>query len=466
MDALTRDELLRATGGQPIGAVPDHIDRISTDTRQDCANGLFVALRGERFDAHDFLPAAAKSGATIALVDREVENAPLAMVRVADVGRALLDLAAYYRSRLPGKVVAITGSNGKTTTKDLTARALSPRFRVVRSPSSFNNFVGVPLTLFEADSSTDVVVLEIGTNAPGEIATLAKVARPDVAMITTIAAAHLEGLGSIEGVITEKGSLLEHLRSGGFAVLNADEEHSIGPLSRRAKHRVVTIGVRKRADYVATMPTCDLDRIAFHLNGREKVRLPLLGCHNLYNSLFALATAVEMGVAVEAACASLRDFQGPPMRLKKQRVGDWLVIDDAYNANPGSMKAAIKTLATLAVPGRRVIVLGDMLELGAAASEMHRDVGRQLSCGEFDLVVGVGELAPEILAGARERGVAPERLRSFPDSAACASRLPQWLEPGDTILIKGSRRVGLERVVKKLTETAAPASVAIEVDEK
>lgn len=466
MEPLSRDELIRATGAVPIGAVPAVIERISTDTRRGCERGLFVALRGERFDAHEFLPAAAVAGAAVALVDREVPNSALPTLRVADVGRALLDIAAYYRSRLRAKVVAITGSNGKTTTKDLTARALSPRFRVVRSPSSFNNFVGVPITLFEADSSTDVVVLEVGTNAPGEIATLARVARPDVAMITTVAPAHLEGLGSLEGVLQEKGSLLDFLKPNGFAVLNSDEEHSIGALSNRATSRVVTVGVRRRATYVATMPACDLDRIAYHLNGRDKVRVPLLGCHNLYNSLFALATAVELGVAVEAACASMRDFEGPPMRLKKTRIGPWLVIDDAYNANPGSMKAAIKTLATLPVSGRRVIVLGDMLELGTESAALHREVGRQLSCGEFDLVVGVGQSAIEILEGARERGVDPKRLRAFRDSIECAKEIRSLLVDGDTVLVKGSRRVGLEHVVNTLAESAAPVGAVAEAASK
>ncbi len=464
MEPLKLDDVLGATGAAPIGELPSSITGVSTDTRAIERGALFVALKGERFDAHDFLQEAKDRGASCALVEREVPNSPLPLLRVADSMRALLALGGLHRSRLRAKVVAITGSNGKTTTKDLTARTVSPRYRVVRSPSSFNNFIGVPLTLFSADETTDVVVLEVGTNAPGEIAAIGRVARPDVAIITTIAPAHLEGLGSLEGVLAEKSSLLDHLRPTGFAVLNADEEHSIEPLRARAKNRVVTVGVRKRADYVATMPACDVDRIAYHLNGRDKVRVPLLGCHNLYNSLFALAVAVELGVSVEAACAALRDFEGPPMRLKKQRLGSWLVIDDAYNANPGSMKAAIKTLATLPVEGRRVIVLGDMLELGAASEEMHRDVGRQLSCAPFDLVVAVGAGAKAILDGARERGVESARMRAYRDSADCARELPRLLLPGDTILVKGSRRIGLERVVKTMADVAASVGAATFAD--
>lgn len=458
MEPLSSQDVLRVVSGIPSRELRPAFESISTDTRSIDPHSLFVALKGERFDAHDFLGQAAAAGAAAAIVDRDVPSPPLPTIRVADTGRALLALGAFHRSRLRAKVIAITGSNGKTTTKELTARALSPRYKVVKSPASFNNFVGVPLTLFQADARTDVVVLEVGTNAPGEIATLAKVARPDAAIVTTIAAAHLEGLGSLEGVAQEKGSLIEHLRPGGFAVLNADEEHSIDALKKRApigSSRVVTVGVRRRADYMATMPACDLDRIAYHLNGRDKVRLPLLGCHNLYNSLFAIAAAVELGVAVEAACASFREFEGPPMRLKKHRVGTWLVIDDAYNANPGSMKAAIKTLATLQVTGRRVVVLGDMLELGAASAELHREVGQQLSCAPFDIVAAVGESANELLVGAAERGVDASKLFAYRDSAQCARELPNMLRDGDTVLVKGSRRVGLERVVKTLVERAA-----------
>jgi UDP-N-acetylmuramoyl-tripeptide--D-alanyl-D-alanine ligase len=306
----------------------------------------------------------------------------------------------------------------------------------------------VPFTLFLADRNTDAVVLEVGTNHPGEIATLAAVAKPDVAVVTNVAAAHLEGLKTVEGVLEEKGSLLDHVAPLGFCVLNRDDDRSIDALSARAKCRVKTYGVRRRADYMATMPLCDLERIAFHLNGSVKVRVPMLGCHNLYNALAALAVAIELGVPAEAAAAELRTFEGPPMRLVKRRRGDCLIIDDTYNANPGSMVAAIKTFASLPVPGRRVVVLGDMAELGESSRELHREVGHSLSCGTFDLVCAVGNEAAAILQGAEERGLARTSLVHYATVEQCVADLPGRLRTDDALLVKGSRRMGMERVVE------------------
>ncbi len=455
MEPLTAGALLAAVHGTALGTLPEHIAGVSTDSRTVRAGELFVALRGEKFDAHRFLDEAARGGAAAAVVDQPLPGEPpLPLIKVKDTSRALLDLAAHQRRRLRAKVVAITGSNGKTTTKDLTAHALAARFKVISSPRSFNNFVGVPLTLFLAEAETEAVVLEMGTNAPGEIETLAEVARPDVAVITNVTAAHLEGLGSLDGVVREKGALLDHVSPDGVAILNADDE-SFAALRGRARCRVATTGVLRRADYTATMPACDLERIAFHLNGRERVRIPLLGCHNLYNALSALAVAAELDVPLEQAAQSLLTFEGPPMRLKKHRVGERLVIDDAYNANPGSMKAAIKTFAALALKGRKVLVLGDMLELGAEAERLHREVGAHLSCGSFDLVAAVGAQAAHVLAGALEHGLTSDQLLHYEDAEQCARDLPARLRPDDAVLVKGSRAMGLERVVAAVVGAAA-----------
>lgn len=459
MEPIAAADVISAVSGSPVGAHPPAFAGIATDTRTLKEGELFVALRGERHDAHEFLADAVDAGAAAALVERAPSRTPLPLIRVDSTQDALLKLAAFQRRRLRARVIAVTGSNGKTTTKDLIAAALSSRHRTVASPRSFNNFVGVPITLFLAEADTEFVVLEVGTNRPGEIDTLARVANPDVAVITNVAAAHLEGLGSLEGVLQEKGALLDHVREGGVCVLNRDDA-SFDALRARARERTVSCGVRKRADYVATMPVCDLERIAFHVNGRIKVRVPLMGCHNLYNSLMALAVASECGVDLEAAALSLRTFEGAPMRLKKRRRGRRLVIDDAYNANPGSTLAAVKTFAALEVPGRKILVLGDMLELGQAARAMHEDVGRGLSCGSFDLVAAVGEHARDILAGARECGYAEKQLLAFDDTDTCARDLPAHLREDDAVLVKGSRRMGLERVVERILAGASDGSDA------
>ena len=449
MESLSTAEVLSATGGTPVGRLSEAVDGVSTDSRTTRPGDLFVALHGELFDGHEFLAQAAERGAAAALVDGDLAGqSPLPLIRVKDTGRALLDLAACLRRRLKAKVVAITGSNGKTTTKDLCSAALSARYKVVSSPHSFNNFIGVPLTIFMADSETEVIVLELGSNAPGEIAVLGAVVEPDVAVITNVAAAHLEGFGDLEGVLHEKGSLLEHVREGGLAILNADNDSCLEALRQRAKCRVVTTGVRRRADYLATMPFTDLERIAFHLNGVEKVRVPLLGCHNLYNALTALAVAIELEVPAAAAARSLLNFEGPPMRLKKHRRGARLVIDDAYNANPGSMRAAFKTFASLSLPGRKVLVLGDMVELGEQSAKLHVEVGAELSCGSFDLVAVVGEQAAFILQGALQTGLSEERMLRYGSAEECAAELPRLLLPNDAVLVKGSRAMGLEQVVQ------------------
>lgn len=459
MEPLKTHDVLLATAGKAARPLPSLFTAVSTDTRQLHAGALFVALKGDRYDGHQFLAQAAQAGAVAAIVDQDVgERAPLPTIRVRDSLRALLDLGALARKRLSAKVVAITGSNGKTTTKELVACCLQTRFATVKSPASFNNFVGVPHTLFLADASTQAVVLEVGTNHPGEIATLAEVARPDVAVVTNVAAAHLEGLGTIAGVLAEKGSLLDFVARGGVAVLNQDDDVSFDALRARARSRTVTTGVRRRADYLATMPHCDLDRIAFHLNGRTRVRVPLIGCHNLYNALTALAVAAELGVDLEAAATALRHFEGPPGRLKKHRVGNLLIVDDAYNANPGSMVAAIKTFASLRVPGRKILVLGDMAELGPHSKSMHREVGTATSCGPFDLLVTVGDDAVELREGAVERGFADSAAIHVRDADAAAHELLARLRPDDAILVKASRKTGLDRVVTRILTTARGAS--------
>lgn len=459
MEPLKTHDVLLATAGRASRPLPSLFTTVSTDTRLVGPGALFVALKGDRFDGHEFLGQAAQAGAAAAIVDQDVgDHAPLPTIRVRETLRALLDLGALQRKRLRAKVVAITGSNGKTTTKELVACCLQTRYATVKSPASFNNFVGVPHTLFLADASTQAVVLEVGTNHPGEIATLAEVARPDVAVVTNVAAAHLEGLGTIEGVLAEKGSLLDFVARGGVAVLNQDDDRSFEALRARARSRTVTTGVRRRADFMATMPHCDLDRIAFHLNGRTRVRLPLIGCHNLYNALTALAVAAELGVDPEAAATALRHFEGPPGRLKKHRVGSLLIVDDAYNANPGSMVAAIKTFASLPVSGRKILVLGDMAELGPDSKRMHHEVGSETSCGRFDLLVTVGDDALALRDGAIERGFAEAAALHVRDADAAARELLARLRPDDAILVKASRKTGLDRVVTQILNTARGSS--------
>ena len=374
------------SAGQPLAGV-------STDSRAVRPGELFVALRGEKFDGHAFLGAAAQAGAAMVIIDRPEACTPapdalpagVAVLRVEDTGRALLQLAAAYRRWLePGtKVVAIGGSNGKTTTVRLTHAALAGTLRGVASEKSFNNAVGVPLTILRARRGDQFLVCEVGTNAPGEMAALGRVVQPDVAVVTSIGREHLEGLGDLRGVAAEEASLLASLKPGGTAILNGDAPlllevaRSVLATLPAPGAQVVTFGEGERCDLRLTRVESDLRGVRFELNGRRTVSLGLLGAHNAHNGAAALAVARRLGVPDDAAATALAHAQGAPMRMQRSVVavpgGGVTVINDAYNANPDSMLAALRAFADLTRPEsgpdvrRRVLVLGDMLELGAAA---------------------------------------------------------------------------------------------------
>jgi UDP-N-acetylmuramoyl-tripeptide--D-alanyl-D-alanine ligase len=413
-------------------------------------------LRGERFDAHDFLADAARRGARAALVERCIppeQAGALVQIRVADTRRALGELARFHALRSPARRVAITGSNGKTTTKDLLHAALSAGGTAVASERSYNNDVGLPLTLLQITPATAFAALELGTNHPGEIARLADLARPHVGVVTNCAAAHVEFLGDLDGVAREKGALIAALPPDGVAILNADDS-KFEAIRARARCRVVTFGVRRTADFTAVDIRFDLRRLVYKLRGR-RVHVPLGGCHNVYNSLAALAAADAVGVPLPAAIASLRHAHGPPMRLAVELLGALTLIDDSYNANPGSVEAAFRTLAAATVKARRVMVLGDMLELGAQAAAEHRRAGALASLLGDALLIAVGPHARDVAGGALERGVDPGRIAVFDDADCAARAVPALLAPDDAVLVKGSRGMAMERVVEAIERAFA-----------
>ncbi len=450
---LRLSDVIEATGGRRVGggAVELELAGVSTDSRRITSGSLFVALKGERFDAHDFLAQAAAHGARAALVERPLapeKAGPLVQVVVSDARRALGELARAQALRCAARRVAVTGSNGKTTTKELLRAALSAAGPTVASERSFNNDVGVPLTLLSIEPATRFAVLELGSNHPGEIARLADLARPEIGIVTNCAPAHVEFLKDLDGVVEEKGALIAALTESGTAVLNADDP-SFPTLRSRARGRVVTFGVRRPADFRAVEIRFDLRRLVYRVR-KQRVYVPLGGCHNVYNSLAALAAADVLGVALDEAVASLRRTSPPPMRLFPMHVGGITVIDDSYNANPGSVEAAFRTLGAAPIKGRRVVVLGDMLELGSQAAELHERCGELVSLIPEALVVGVGRHAADVARGARSRGADASHVVTCADAAAAAELLPPLLEPGDTVLVKGSRGMAMERVVEAI----------------
>ncbi len=437
-------QIARAVSGRPDRAVDgEKIRGVSTDTRTLRPGELFFALRGPNHDGHDHVGAAFARGAMAAVVDREVA-APGVTIAVPDTLAALGDLAAAWRLTLGARVVGVTGSNGKTTVKEMIAHVLGRDRRVVRARGSFNNFVGVPLTLFSADASAEFVVLEIGTNRPGEIARLGAIARPDAAVVTSVGASHLEGLGSIDGVADEKMSLLGGLRSGGFAVLHDDPR--IRARVRLPAEKVVTVGLGEGADLHPSRVEAAGD-LRFLVRG-VPFRLGLLGEWNVVNALAAAAVAMMHGVTLEDCALRLADFRGPKMRMERLELAGVMIVNDAYNSNPESASRAVREFGRLPWRGRKVAVLGDMMELGPASEEYHRDLGRQVSGIRVDVVVGVGPRCRALLeavnGGAEKHG--------FETVDEVRARLGDLVRPGDAVLLKGSRAVGLERIVKWMGE--------------
>jgi UDP-N-acetylmuramoyl-tripeptide--D-alanyl-D-alanine ligase len=482
---LALAEIAGLTGGQLLGGDPGAVvSSYSIDTRTLRPGALFVALRADR-DGHDFVTDALDRGASGALVSRLVEG--IGLVLVGDTAAALTALGRAARDRLGGPppagsggvpVIGITGSTGKTSTKDLTAAALAPAGPVGASPVSFNNEIGVPLTLLSAPGDAVAVVVEMGARGVGHIATLAAVARPTIGVITNIGMAHAEFFGSREEVALGKGELVEALPAGGHAVLNADDDMTPG-LRARTGATVLTAGTSAGADvrYSAVRLDDEL-RPAFHLDtpwgSADVAPLPVRGAHQAANAAFAVAVAGVVGLDLAGALAGLAGAVGSPLRMDLRRSpGGLIVLNDSYNANPTSMAAAVDALAGLGA-GRRFAVLGRMAELGPHAAPEHHRLGKLVAAAGVETLVVVagapqpggrpGDTSPDLAAladGARENGVEAVVVAG-PDEAVDA--LASRLRPGDAVLVKASRVAGLERVAAALldlsTESASeePAS--------
>ena len=466
---LTAAAVARVTGGEVLQRGTAAAS-VTTDSRGDCSGRLFVALRGPNHDAHAFLGDAIRLGAAGLLVDRartdlpdldrshvdrlgRAVSAPF-VVRVPDTGRALLDLAAEHRRRHRAKVVGITGSCGKTSTKEWLGAVLAAAMPTVRSPGSFNNQIGVPLTLFAIEPTTRAAVVEIGTNAPGEIAQLTAVARPDVGIVTCVAPAHLEGLGSLEGVAREKASLPAGLPEDGLCILNGDDA-ACRAMAEFTRAKVQFTSVSRTADWFATDVRFHALGTTFLLQGQRPVTLPRLGTHNVYNALAVIAAASHLGVAEEDVLQALAAVPSAARRLEPKNAAGVLIFDDTYNMNPQSARAALQALAGLSGPGRRIAVFGEMLELGAQSELLHRDLGAEVARTKQDLLVCVGDGAAPIADGAVAAGMAARLVHRVPDVAAALALCKHVLQPGDRLLCKASRRVALDRLVDRLVAELA-----------
>ena len=450
MDPTALDTILRWTGGHLHGGDPSiPIDTICTDSRALKAADLFLALRGENFDGHTFVAEAARRGAIGAVVEEAIEGLPpgFAQVQVRDTLAALQQISARYRLELPLQVVAITGSNGKTSTKDLTAAVLGEHFQVTKTAGNFNNHIGLPLTMLRARGSDQIGVFEIGMNHPGEIAALAALAAPDVAIVTNIGVAHIEYFGSREAIAREKGALAEALPPSGLVILNADDDFSKS-IAARTKADAIFCGL-DRGDVRATNLRQDFSGMKFRLGADDHwvdAELPVPGVHMVRNALLAVAAGRFFGLSLEECAEGLRKLQLTHGRLEQKIIRSIHIIDDTYNANPESTEAALRTLAEMPAAGRRIAVLGRMAELGTESEPGHRRVGRVASELGIDCVIEVGA-EPSFIAEEAARGGVAHVLRPS-DAAAALLALREVAKPGDIVLVKGSRSAKMERIVE------------------
>lgn len=454
----TLEDVLEATGGTATAPRGRAFSAITTDSRRMESGALFFALHGPRHDGHTFVPEALRRGAACAVVDRESPSVPAErLIRVADTLAALGDLAAWTRRRYPLPVAAVTGSNGKTTTKELIASVCAaagdtpPRAGVLKTEGNLNNLIGLPLTLLQLRGDEAVAVLEMGMNRPGEIARLTEIARPDFAVITNIGPAHLEGVGgTLAGVAAAKGELFASLSPEAVVAVNTDDPW-VRRLAEPFHGRKVTFGSDGN---VRARNVVDLggDGVAFHLSidaASAKVRLRLIGPHNVMNALAAAAIGHAMGLRLDVIARGLEGAAGPAMRMQAARLAnDVTLINDAYNANPSSVDAALVALRRFS--GRPVVVLGAMWELGDESRRAHYTVGERAASLGVQLLFLLGAHAEEVAAGARAGGMPPGAIQVCGSHAEAAEGVIARWRPGDAVLVKGSRGMKMEEVVRLL----------------
>jgi UDP-N-acetylmuramoyl-tripeptide--D-alanyl-D-alanine ligase len=437
------------------GAAKALVKNVCTDSRKVQAGDLFFAIKGEYFDGHDFLSEVAAGGITAVVIEQKKVPAKLpdcAVLVVADVRAALGKFAAAYREDFSLPVVCVGGSNGKTTVKELIASVLRQKLATLWSEASFNNDIGVPLTLLRLEKSHQAAVLEAGTNHPGELAPLVKMIQPKFGVITNIGREHLEFFGDVAGVAQEEGRLAELLPADGKLFLNGDNEWT-GKIASRTKAQVVRVGLGEKNDWRAEKIRLDKNGVTFQVQSPKEefcgeYRINLLGRHQVTNALFAIVVSEELGLGRAEIQRGLAECPPPKMRLQFWEANGVRVLDDTYNANADSTIAALETLCELPLQGQRVAVLGDMEELGAHSESAHAEVGRRAAEFGIGQLFAVGKMSPVTAKAARDAGL--NRVIEFTDVEAAMKVVKQFLKTGDVVLLKASRASRLERIAETL----------------
>lgn len=450
MEKLSLAEVAQVTGAEKNSDAEIYFEGVSTDSRKITTNMLFVALKGENFNGESFAKDALKNGATAVLVSKTAKRVPEGVVlKVDDTLTAYSQIAGAWRNRFDIPIIAVTGSNGKTTTKDLTAAALTGLGNINKTSGNFNNEVGVPMTLLELNEKHKAAVVEIGMRGLGQIESLAEVVKPTIGIVTNVSETHFELLGSIENIARAKGELVEAIQPGGTIILNADNRHTAAMKKLAgAGVKVVTYSLEGGADLVAKNILIGSVATEFTLSYGDKgydFEIPMIGRHNVSNALAAIAAGLTVGLSVEEIQRGISTLTTTKMRFEVIRRDGLTIVNDAYNASPASMRVAIKTMSEV-YGGRLIAVLGDMLELGDISERVHKEIGAELVENKFDTLITLGELGKLIAAGAREAGL--KNVYTFDTHEDAAKKILELVRVGDTILFKASHVMHMEKIIE------------------
>lgn len=453
-------ELIKAVDGQLLWGNPNKVfEGITTDSRKVTKDNLFIPLVGEKFDGHDYIEQCFNSGATVCLTQKTIpETVDCTAVFVKDTAKALRDLATWHRNKYNIPVVGITGSVGKTSTKDMIACVLAKKYEVLKTQGNFNNEIGLPLTLMNLEEKHEAAVIEMGMSGFGEISRLTAVAQPNIAVITNIGVSHIEKLGSRQGILKAKLEILEGLQPGGLVVLNGDD-----PLLREQRGKLgfdtVFYGMDTSLDYCAenyqsmgeegTSFTISITGTAY------RVRIPVPGVHNVYNALAAIAVGVKMNIPMEIIIQGISEYSPGNMRQNIITYKGIKIINDAYNASPQSMQAAINVLEELSAKSRGIAVLGDMLEMGDMEKELHYSVGSFIKDRKIDFLITVGYASKNITQAVLDSGNNSIKICHFENNNDALNYIESIVNQGDYILIKGSRGMKMEQIAEGLLKSQA-----------
>ena len=449
MEKLNLNEIIKVTNAETDSSENIYFSGVTTDSRKITDGVLFVALKGEKFNGENFAQDALNKGAAAVLVSKTAPNFDGVTLKVDDTLTAYQQIAKSWRERFQIPVVAITGSNGKTTTKDLTAAVLSSLGKVCKTSANFNNEIGVPMTLLEIDETHKAAVVEIGMRGLHQIETLAQYVKPNIGIVINVTETHIEILGSMENIARAKGELVQAIQGGGTVILNADNIYTAEMKKLAAPNvKILTYGLDNTADLTAENISVSGGVTNFILNygGQSyNFEIPLIGRHNVSNALAAIAAGLTVNLSLEEIQRGLKNLVATKMRLEVIPRENFTIINDAYNASPASMQAAIKTVAEI-YPGRKIAVLGDMLELGAISEKVHREVGAELAENNFDTLIAFGKLGKFIAAGAKDAGL--KNIFTVETHEDAAKKILSVVQSGDVVLFKASHGMHLEKIIE------------------